>query len=191
MSQTPPTVRAQAAGLRDELQAVRTRFEAVIARADTSAIFSRQPASGSWSAGQCLEHLNHTNRAYLAKLRPALASAVPGTGDVTAPLLSSWFGRKFAASMDEQVSFKARAPKSVVPAVTLDRDAVTGEFRRLLGEMEAVLDRSRAIDLNRVTFPSPLFRLVKMRAGTALRILLAHMRRHLAQAERALDWHAP
>lgn len=175
----------------EELEAIRARTHALLARVPDDEAFLRQPDGGrAWSVGQCLEHLNQMNRLYFGAIRRALARAPREAAPVDAPIRSTWFGRKFAESM-EPGTMKMRAPKKAAPQDVRSREAVSGEFLRGLDEIEALLKDAAVIDLNKPTFPSPFFRLSRVRAGTGFRVLLAHMRRHLQQAERVSTWHAP
>lgn len=181
----PPTDTANATqtwGLLDQLEAIRGRTEALLARVPDDASFHRQPDDGGWSVGQCLDHLNRMNRLYFGAIRDALSRAQRRRAPVTTPLASSWFGNWFAASM-EPGTRKFRAPGKAVPRPSATRAEVTSEFGRGLDEIEAALKDAATIDLNRPTFASPFFSLSRVRAGTGFRILLAHMRRHLQQAE--------
>ena len=83
-----------------------------------------------------------------------------------------------------------KAPKKAAPQAARSRALVTGDFLRGLDEIEAALRDAATIDLNGPTFASPFLRFSRVRAGTGFRILLAHMRRHLHQAEQVLElWH--
>ena len=173
----------QTSGLLEELRLIRARAEALVARVPDDAAFTWQPNEGrSWSVGQCLEHLNEMHRVYFGTIREALARAPRSTTVVTAPLRSTWFGRRFAKSM-EPGTLKMRAPSAVVPQTVRARDEVVADFFRGLDEVERTLEDAATIDLNTPTYPSPFFRFSRVRAGTGFRILLAHLRRHLAQAE--------
>ncbi|HUF22485.1 MAG TPA: DinB family protein [Vicinamibacterales bacterium] len=185
----PPTdtVNAtQTSGLLEQLEAIRRRTEALLARVPDDGAFNRQPDGGGWSVGQCLDHLNQMNRLYFGAIRGALSRAERSRAPVTAPLSSSWFGNWFVASM-EPGTRKFRAPRKAVPRSSAARAEVTAEFLRGLDEIEAALKDAAAIDLNRPTFASPFFRLSRVRAGTGFRVLLAHMRRHLQQAEHVVN----
>lgn len=174
---------AQTSAFLEQLAAIRARTQALLASVPDDAAFVWQPDEGrGWSVGQCLEHLNHMNRLYFGAIRQALSRADRGRAPVTAPIRSTWFGRKFAESM-EPGTMKMRAPKQAAPLAVRSRDDVTRDFLRGLDEIEAVLADAATIDVNRPTFASPFFRLSRVRAGTGFRVLLAHMRRHLAQAE--------
>lgn len=173
----------QTTGFLDELAAIRRRTDALLARVADDEAFHWQPHEGrGWSVGQCLDHLNQMNRLYFGAIRRALATARRAGAPVTTPVRSTWIGRTFAQSM-EPGTMKMRAPRTAVPQAVRPREAVTTEFLRGLDEIEATLRDAATIDLNGPTFPSPFFRFSRVRAGTGFRILLAHMRRHLHQAE--------
>src|ERR1700758_2905150 len=55
-----------------------------------------QPAPGSWSVGQCLEHLCLTDEAYLASISPVLQQKPDSPVDQIAPgFFGRWFIRNF------------------------------------------------------------------------------------------------
>lgn len=173
----------QTTGFLDELTAIRRRTDALLARVADDETFHWQPDGGKgWSVGQCLDHLNHMNRLYFGAIRGALAGAPRAAAPVTTPVRSTWIGRTFARSM-EPGTMKMRAPRKAVPQAVRAREVVTAEFLRGLDEIEATLKDAATIDLNGPTFASPFLRFSRVRAGTGFRVLLAHMRRHLQQAE--------
>ncbi len=95
-----------------------------MARVESDEAFSFQPGGGTrWSVGQCLDHLTQTNRLYVVAIRRALAGAPRAAGAVTAPIASTWLGRKFAASMEPGYG-RFRAPKKVVPRSATNRAQV-------------------------------------------------------------------
>ena len=177
----------QTAGLIDEVRAVRARARALQARVPDDAAFAWRPKDGrAWSAGHCIDHLNQMHRVYFGEIRHALSRAERAPAPVTEPIRSTWIGRRFAASM-EPGQVKMKSPPHVIPHVKFERAAVWDEFFRGLDELEATLNDAANIDLNRPTFPSPFFKLSRVRVGTGFRVLLAHLRRHLYQAEQALS----
>ena len=176
----------QAAGLLTELEGIRARANALMDRVAGDEAFGWQPDAGrGWSVGQCLDHLTQTNRLYVAGIRDALAGMPRSATPVLAPIRSSWFGRKFAASM-EPGKGRYRSPGKVIPRSATNRAQVWTEFQRELDEIEALIKDGATIDLNRAALPNPFVGVVRMRAGTAFRVLLAHMRRHLQQGENVI-----
>src|SRR5687768_14471156 len=151
MPATVPANEPQSATLLRELHAIRESADRVMARIADDLTFSWQPNDGrGWSVGQCLDHLSQTNRLYMASIRDALANAPRGEKPATAPIVSSWFGRRFAQSM-EPGSMKMKAPKKVVPRSATSRQQVWTEFARGLDELEAIIRDAERIDLNRAT----------------------------------------
>jgi len=66
-----------------------------------------QPSSGSWSVGQCLEHLCVTNEAYLTPM----STAVHGKADCPVEEITpGWFGRWLIRSFIESSPVSKRAP---------------------------------------------------------------------------------
>lgn len=178
----------QAGPLLDDLQAIRARATALVDRVPDDAAFQRQPEGGGWSVGQCFEHLTQTNRLYIAAIREAIGRVPREAAPVTASIRSTWVGRRFIASM-EPGTMRFRSPKKVVPGDTGRREQVWAAFRHELSEIETLVRDAAGVDLNRPVFGSPFFGLIRLRAGTGLRVMLAHMRRHLQQAERVAGWH--
>lgn len=141
-----------------------------------------QPAPGSWSVGQCLEHLSVTNKAYLA----AISSALVGRPASPVPeIRPGWFGRWFIANMVEPSpkTKRVRAPKAIVPAALLEL-SVLDRFLESNRAICRLLQQARDNDVNRVRFANPFVPGIRFTVGTGFQILSGHERRHLLQAER-------
>ena len=50
--------------------------------------------------------------------------------------------------------------------------------------MIALVEKSRAVNIDRIKVPTALGSMVKLRLGEALRFIVAHTQRHLVQLER-------
>ena len=143
-----------------------------------------QPAPGSWSVGQCLEHLCITNDAYL----PPISTAVNGKPDSPVEQITpGWFGRWFIRSFIEPspVTKRAPAPAKIRPtahvgASVLERFLAGNECYREL------MIRAHAKNVNRIRFWNPFIPGIRFTVGTGLQIIVGHERRHLLQAERVL-----
>ena len=146
--------------------------------------FNWSPAAGMWSIAQCYDHLNMMDALYLAHIREAIAAARAAGYRRQGPITSTWFGRRFVASQEPPVRVKVRTMKRMRPAPRKLKAEVWPEFVRLHGHLRAlVADEGPAVDLNKARFGNPFVRGVRMRAGTALRVLAAHDRRHVVQAQ--------
>jgi len=141
-----------------------------------------QPAPGSWSVGQCLEHLSISNEVYLPSISAALAENHVA---VVAEITPGWFARWFIRSYIEPSSQTKRAPAprkiapgSKVESSVLDRFLSTNQSAREL------IRRAAAYDPNRIRFKNPFIPGLRFTVGTGFEIICGHERRHLLQGER-------
>lgn len=177
------SLRADLQGVIDEIDAAGRAAEALVTPL-TEAQFHFSVAPGqSWSIGQCIDHLATMNTIYCRPLGEAVEAArqkgLAGGGAI-AP---SFFGRKFIASLEPPVKRKVGTPKAGTPRASGSRDEIMAAYRASHETIRAVVQRAAGIDVNRATFRNPFLPIARVRVGTALRILAAHERRHLWQAE--------
>jgi hypothetical protein len=141
-----------------------------------------QPAPGSWSVGQCLEHLCIANETYLPPLSSALATK-PGSS--VEEITPGWFGRWFIRSFIEPsaATKRASAPKKIVPSGHVELSVLD----RFLSSNQAIREfirRASPYDVNRIRFKNPYVGVIRFTVGTGLQILSGHERRHLLQADK-------
>jgi DinB superfamily len=144
-----------------------------------------QPAPGSWSVGQCLEHLCRTNEAYLKSISAALEDKPDSPVEQITP---GWFGRWFIRSFVEPSpnSKRVSAPPKIRPAEHVDL-AVLDRFLSANKSCRELIVRTRGKNINRIRFWNPFVPGIRFTVGTGLEIVTGHERRHLLQAERARD----
>ena len=144
-----------------------------------------QPAPGSWSVGQCLEHLCKTNEAYLASISAALKDKPDSPVEQITP---GWFGRWFIRSIVEPSpnSKRVSAPPKIRPAARVDLD-VLDRFLSSNNSCREFIVRTCGKDINRIRFWNPFVPGIRFTVGTGLEIITGHERRHLVQAERVRD----
>ncbi len=162
---------------------------------DTVAVWTQLPASalstppapGSWSVAQCLDHLNGYGLFYLPHLERVLRERVPS---IVPEFRSGWLGNYFANSMEPDATGKPKSKMKAVakhqPSPELDVAAVLKLFLRQQEELLTLIDRARSADLNRRAVPLSIAGWLRLKTGDVLRFLVAHNRRHFAQAQRAL-----
>ena len=147
--------------------------------------FNWSPVPGSWSIAQCLDHLNRADAVYLSGIRQAIADARAAGHERRGPIAPTWWGRRFIDSMGPGRTMRFPAPAKIRPARRRLKAEVWPEFVRLHGQIRAIVaEQGPRVDFNRACFPNPFIRGIRMRTGTALRVITAHDRRHVLQAER-------
>jgi DinB superfamily len=144
-----------------------------------------QPAPGSWSVGQCLEHLCLTNEAYLTPISAALKEKPDSPIEQITP---GWFARWFLRNFVEPspTSKHISAPRKIRPAARVEL-AVLERFLSGNKSCRELILRARGKSVNRIRFWNPFALGLRFTVGTGLEIIAAHERRHLLQAERVRD----
>ncbi len=147
--------------------------------------FHWHPDDGrAWSMAQCLEHLATMNDLYGGVVRGAVDAARARGWQRQRPIASTIFGQWFISSQEPPVKRRLRAPTSTQPGSTHTREEILRLYHDAHLKIRAIITDSADLDVNRATFQNPFLPLIRVRVGTALRIMAAHDRRHLWQAER-------
>ena len=178
------------AQLPDDLQDVLNQIDAADRAADalveglSDAQFHWQPNEGrAWSIAQCLEHLGNINVLYGGAVRRGVELARTEGWRRSGRIKSSRGGEWFIKSQEPPVKRRMKAPSSVLPQSTKSRAEVLQHYHDAHKSIRGLIHDCADIDVHRATFNNPFLSIIKVRAGTALRIIPAHGRRHLWQAE--------
>ncbi len=148
-------------------------------------LLNRKPTPESWSALECMEHLNLYGDFYL----PAIAQNIKNNRHTASSQLfkSRLLGNYFAQSMLPQENmkklktFKDKDPRgSALNLATLER--FVEQQRSILD----LLHTARQVDLMKAKVPLSLTKMLKLKLGDAFRVVIYHNQRHLVQAERAV-----
>ena len=152
----------------------------------TPAQLNWKPNPGTWSVGQCLEHLCLSNEVYVIPISQALAETPTAPVDEIAP---GWFARWFIQRYIEPSQQKrpARAPRKVSPVASALDLSIGERFTASNDAIRSVMARAREVDVNRVRFRNPFVPVIRFTVGTGLLILARHNHRHLGQAERVVQ----
>lgn len=173
------------AELRDEYLALIDDVRRLAAANDAGTL-NRRPAPGSWSAAECVDHLNSSARLYMEPLGEAIedARARGLTGD--RPDGRTLLGRLVVWSTEPPARLKMKTWDELEPAPEHDPGALAEEFDRLHRQLVAQMDSAVGLDGKRVKVRSLLDSRLKLSLDDWFAFIAAHGRRHLWQAERAL-----
>lgn len=155
------------------------------------AIFAKQPSPGSWSANQCVAHLNEYGRYYLPAIETAIDKALALEHAPALQFKAGWLGNYFTEMMltntEGKPKKKMSAPKSYSPQNTADSAAVVAEFIDQQEKLLLLLRKAKQIDLNKTRIPISIAKFIRLKLGDVFLFLTAHNYRHIMQAERALQ----
>jgi hypothetical protein len=170
-------------GLVAELQAVASDASKVFG--GLSAVqLNWKPSAERWSVGQCFDHLIVTNRTFF----PAIEKVAAGTfqsslwGRVSP--LSGFFGRLILKALDPERGRKTKAPRVFEPSQSEVAADVIKQFEAHQGELSARIRATAGADLRGLKVTSPVSPVATYSLLDAYRIVVAHERKHFAQARR-------
>jgi len=152
--------------------------------------FSQQPAEGSWSAKQCIAHLNMYGDYYLPAIEAAILKAKQQKSTAAERFTPGWLGNYFTNMMlqgtNEKPAKKMKAMKNYISLNDEDGDKVIATFIDQQETLLQLLEYAKNIDLNNAKVAISIAKFIKLKLGDVLMFLIAHNYRHVLQAESAL-----
>jgi hypothetical protein len=149
--------------------------------------WSWRPAKDRWSIGECVAHVNQTNRVYLPAIEGAITKGRERGTLSPGPYRHGFLGELLLREMEPPPRRRFRVPRPFVPPAGEAGPAALDELHRLLDRLSADWSRANGVDLGKVMVTSPANRFLRLSLGQALRLVAAHARRHLWQAKRIAD----
>jgi hypothetical protein len=181
MNGTPPSPTDPHRDLLEQFEALETWLGALEAAHDDAA-WQRPPATGGWSAVECLEHLATTAEVGAELLRTA-AQAPGHTLRSEGPRLLVRF---FLRMLEPPVRLlRARTTRAFVPPAETSPERARARFRDAHAAFASALTSVPQADRLRACIRSP-FAPIRYTPREWGLVVAAHARRHLWQAERAL-----
>ncbi|KUG06640.1 DinB family protein [Solirubrum puertoriconensis] len=149
---------------------------------------NRRPSPSKWSVGQCLEHLNIIGGLYLPVMTQRVRKAKERGARPAEYVKNGFIGRRLTEAMLTPARERPmKAPQQFAPSGSRLPRTVVEVFIRQLDELLNVLQQARDVNANAVRIPNTLIPLVRLRLTDQFAFLVAHLQRHVAQAERVLD----
>jgi hypothetical protein len=100
-----------------ELQDSSARAQKLFAERTPQQLLHR-PGEKSWSAGECVEHLNLSNRAYLARLEPILADLRSRNVLAVKPFRLNWNAALLNYWLEPRKVYSSGESEDAVPAAS-------------------------------------------------------------------------
>lgn len=163
-----------------------TRRAWALVQSTDGRLFTVRPDPKSWSAAECLSHLSISSEMFLPVLQNAVEDARRRglTGD--RPPKMDLLGRVLRWFLEPPIRQRVKTGAPFVPKSVRAKAEAFGEFATLQARINEILQSARGIDLTKIRIVSPFDKRVKYNLYSAFRILVAHQRRHLWQAEQAV-----
>jgi hypothetical protein len=179
---------------RDQLDRVRSELDEADVRATrlaakcSLAAWQARPAEGGWSPSECVQHLVLSVAAMLERMDVAIANAQAQGQKGEGPYGAGVLGRLLLWSLEPPYRrLRTRTGTAFVPTSTRTPDEDVAALRTAHDRVRASLERARGLSLDRVTIGSPFAAGARYNLYAAFAILAVHARRHLWQAEQAIE----
>ena len=144
-----------------------------------------KPAPHEWSVAQCFDHLIRINSAFFPQMRRIQDAGYSPTWRDRVPFLSRLIGSLVLKAVQPEAPRKFKAAGGVLPVSSaIDGDIVlrfAAHQREVIDHMKMTAQRG---DLAAMTVVSAVAPAAFYSVLDAFRILVAHERRHMAQAGR-------
>ncbi|HEX2835165.1 MAG TPA: DinB family protein [Thermoanaerobaculia bacterium] len=149
-------------------------------------LFTVRPDPKSWSAAECISHLSISTEMFLPVLRDALDDARRRKLVARKPPKMDLLGRILRWFLEPPIRQRVKTAAPFVPKSVRAKAEAFGEFASLQDRLAELIRAAADLDLARIKVVSPFDKRVKYNAYSAFRIITAHQRRHLWQAEQAI-----
>ena len=147
------------------------------------------PAPGSWSALECVEHLNFYGNYYVPEIEIQIAASPYPAEEI---FKSGFLGNFFAQSMLPEEGFKkVKTLKSSNPIGKELSKEVIDHFISHQQKLLELLKKAKHVSLSRTKTGISISKYLKLRLGNTFRVVVYHNQRHLLQVKRALESYKP
>lgn len=144
---------------------------------------NRRNSSESWSALECIEHLNLYSKFYIPEFKKCIQTSKYPSEEI---FTSGFVGNFSAESMlpgDKMKKMKTFKDKNPLGS-SLNKNTIEA-FLKNQEELLSLLEKARSVSLNKTKTATtlPLFR---FKLGDTFRFVIYHTERHLIQAHKSL-----
>jgi len=186
----PPLQRVRPARTREQLQ---RQFREIAARAAAlrerfdAAAFALRPQPASWSAAECLVHLNMSADPYFPMWRAAIEQSTRRRQTPRESYRLDFWGWVLVWTLEQPPLFRFSTKNPFEPVNAGPIDEVLPAFLERQQRILQAIEDSRLVALDAIRITSPFARRVRYSMWSSFGVTAAHERRHLWQAERALE----
>ena len=168
-----------------EAEQVRSAANAAFGALSSDQI-SWKPSPSEWSIAQCLEHLMLMNQPYFPQIEILLAGRRKASLWERVPLLPAFFGRLVLAAVQPGSKQKVKTRPAFAPVSSHTDIGILTRFSTHQGDLIRLMKATAELPIEKIIITSVVSPVVTYSLLDAYRILVAHERRHLQQAERVM-----
>jgi len=146
-----------------------------------------KPKADEWSVAQCFEHLIVINSGYFRRMEKIANGEYKPSLQERLPLLPRFFGSMILKVVQPQAKRKFKADARFEPASSTIGGDIIAKFKTHQEDVIDYMKKTKRLNLKKVIITSPVASFATYSLLDAYKILVAHERRHMAQASRVMD----
>ncbi len=146
-----------------------------------------KPKADEWSVAQCFDHLIVINARNFPRMEQIANGEYKPSLKERLPLLPRFFGSMILKAVQPQAKRKFKADPRFEPASSAISGDIIAKFKAHQEEVIDYMKRTKRLNLKKVIITSPVASFATYSLLDAYRILVAHERRHMAQASRVME----
>jgi DinB family protein len=168
-----------------EAEQVRSVTKAAFGKLSSEQI-NWKPSPGEWSIAQCLEHLILLNRPYFPQIEAIVAGRRKPSFWERVPVLPALFGRLILRAVQPESKQKVRARAAFTPVSSPVDIGILTRFSAQQDYLIRLMKATAELPIHEIILTSVVSPIVTYSLFDTYRILVAHERRHLQQADRVM-----
>jgi uncharacterized damage-inducible protein DinB len=146
-----------------------------------------KPAPEEWSVAQCFDHLIVTNSGYFPLVKKIADGQYEPSFRERLPLLPRAFGSIVLNAVQPEAQRKFKAVPKFQPSSSAIQGDILARFTTHQEDLVKHMRMTEELDLRKIIITSPVMSLMTYSLWDAYKIMVAHERRHMAQAKRVMD----
>lgn len=146
-----------------------------------------KPAADQWSVAQCFAHLILINADYFPIIESILRGDRTASWRERLPILPRLFGAMVLNAVQPDAPRKFKAISKAQPSSSAIEGNILDRFRSHQQDVIEHMKMTNGLNLRSVIITSPVASIATYSLLDAYRILVAHERRHMAQATRVMQ----
>jgi len=158
-----------------------------LVRSTDGRLFTVRPTPRDWSAAECIAHLSLSTEEFLPILQKAIDDARAKGWTSTRKPAMDVIGRTLRWFLEPPIRKRVKTAGRFVPRSARAKAEAFGEFATLQSKLVDAVHAAEGLDVRKIKVVSPFDKRVKYNIYSAFRVLAAHQRRHLWQAEQAVE----
>jgi DinB superfamily len=143
-----------------------------------------KPTADGWSVAQCFSHLIALNSDFFPVIVRIVRDGYKPSFKERLPLLPKLFGSMILKSVQPEAPRKFKAVPKFQPSSSAIGGDIVSKFTAHQRDVIEHMKMTERLDLRNIIVTSPVASIVTYSLLDAYRILVAHERRHMAQAQR-------